>query len=181
MEPQTIALETERLLLKEVTPELYHFIFTQYGDEDIKKVFDFDDAGLAFAKQRFAKGMTNYHMTFKYFLLKDKERDATIGTCGFYRWYPEHDRAEIGYVMSNESYRGRGLTTEAAKRVMQYGFEEMKVHRMEAFVNPANTPSIKILEGLGMKYEGLMRGHYLKNGVYEDSACYALLREEYVG
>lgn len=181
MEPQTITLETERLLLKEMTPELYQYIFTHYDDEAIKSVFDFDDKGLAVAKERFAKGMTYYHITFKYFLVQDKETGSTIGTCGFYRWYPEHDRAEIGYILTNESYKRKGLATEAAARILRYGFENMNVYRVEAFASPANTPSIKILEGLGMKNEGLMRGHYLKNGVYEDSSCYALLREEYAG
>ncbi|MBZ0098091.1 MAG: GNAT family N-acetyltransferase, partial [Taibaiella sp.] len=61
-----------------------------------------------------------------------------------------------------------------------YGFENMNVYRAEAFASPANTPSIKILERLGMKCEGVMRGHYLSRGVYEDSACYAILKEEYV-
>ncbi len=179
MEPQTITLETERLLLKEMTPELYSYIFTHYSDEVIKTCFDFDEKGLAVAKERFTKGMSYYHISFKYFLVKDKENGSTVGTCGFYRWYPEHDRAEIGYILTNESYKGKGLATEAAIRILRYGFEDMHVYRAEAFASPANTPSIKILERLGMKYEGLMRGHYLSRGVYEDSACYAILKDEY--
>src|SRR5690606_16881565 len=128
---------------------------------------------------RFAKGMTNYYMSFKYFLLQDKETAATIGTCGYYRWYEEHNRAEIGYIMSNESYRRQGLMKEAATRILQFGFDEMNAHRIEALAGPENTPSIKILEGLGLKYEGVMRGHYFSNGIYYDSACYALLKSEY--
>src|SRR5688572_3543087 len=110
-EPGTITLETERLFLKEMTPELYQYIFTNYNDEDIKLVFDFDDRGLNKAKERFKQGMTNYHATFKYFLMQEKRNSKTIGTGGFYRWYPEHHRGEIGYNMSNESFRNKGLTS----------------------------------------------------------------------
>lgn len=177
MQPTTTILKTERLELKEVTPESYNYMLTHFTDDELKAKFDFDDKGLQLAKDCFAKGMTNYHMTFKYFLLQKDNR--TIGTCGFYRWYQEHNRAEIGYVMSNERYRKQGLMIEAAKRIMRYGFEEMNVHRLEAFASPHNKPSIQILEQLGLKYEGLMREHFLRDGTYEPSACYSMLSHEF--
>lgn len=179
MEPQTETLTTERLLLKEVTPELYNYLFDHLSDDEIKAYFDYDEAGLKQAKGRQEKGMTNYHMTFKYFLLRDKKTNKTIGTCGYYRWYQEHNRAEIGYVMSDTDYREKGLMVEAAKRILQYGFEKMGAHRIEAFASPENKPSIRILEQLGMQQEGLMREHFLRGDVYEPSACFSILKHEY--
>ncbi|MEZ5016786.1 MAG: GNAT family protein [Flavipsychrobacter sp.] len=179
MKPTTQILTTPRMVLEEITPESLAYIMANNTDEEIKNIMGYDDAGLALAKERLEKGMTYYHITFKYWLLKDKTNNNTIGTCGFYRVYPDHDRAEIGYVMTGISYREQGLMKEAAQRILKYGFEEMKMHRIEAFASPTNTPSIKILEGLGMSYEGLMKEHFLKNGLYEDSACYAILKSEY--
>lgn len=179
MLPETRTIETERLLLNEITPELYTYILTHFNDEEIKQYFDFGDKGLAQAKERFKIGVINYYMTYKYFLLKDKQTGTTIGSCGYYRWYEDHNRAEIGYVMTNESYRGQGLMKEAATRILKFGFEEMNLHRVEAFAGPENTASIKIIEALGLKYEGVLRDHYLSNGVYSDSACYALIKSEY--
>lgn len=179
MKPVIKTIETERLLLEEVTPELLDYVITHYTDEELKTYMGYDDKGLALAKERHKKGMTYYHITFKYWLLKDKASGNTIGTCGYYRLYPEHDRAEIGYVMTDLNYRKQGLMKEAASRILQYGFEDLNIHRIEAFAGPRNTPSIKILEGLGMKYEGLLKEHFLTGGVYEDSACYAILKSEY--
>lgn len=179
MTPSIITLETSRLLLKEVTPEYYKYLFDNLSDDELKEELCYSDADLNKAKARLPLGMTYYHITFKYFLLQDKQNQKTIGTCGFYRWYPEHDRAEFGYVMSDERYRKQGLMKEAADRLIRYGFEDMNIHRIEAFASPENTASVKILEGLGMKYEGLMREHFFINGKHEDSACYAILKHEY--
>ncbi|MCB0701043.1 MAG: GNAT family N-acetyltransferase [Chitinophagales bacterium] len=166
-------------MLKEITPELYIHVFENSTDEEIKAYFDFDGKGFELAKSRYKKGMTNYHTTFKYFLLKDKETQSTIGTCGYYRWYEEHNRAEFGYVMSNMAYRKQGLMTEAANALIPYAFDNMGVHRIEAFASPENEPSIRILEGLGFTKEGLMRDHFLRDGVYEPSAAYSLLKHEF--
>ena len=179
MQPETQTLSTERLYLKEVTPELYRYLFEHSSEEEFKTFFDLDDALMEQAKERYKKGITYYGVTFKYFMVQDKETQKTIGTCGYYRWYPEHDRAEFGYVMSNTEFRQKGLMKEAAKRLIRFGFEDMGLHRIEAFASPDNIPSIKILEGFGMQYEGLMREHYLRNGVYEPSACYSILKHEY--
>lgn len=179
MTPSTITLETSRLFLKEVTPEYYKYLFENLSDDELKEELCYSDADLNKAKARLPLGMTYYHITFKYFLLQDKQTQKTIGTCGFYRWYKEHDRAEFGYVMSDESYRKRGLMKEAAVRSIRYGFEDMGIHRIEAYASPENIASVKILKGLGLKYEGLLKEHYLRDGIYEDSACYAILKHEY--
>jgi ribosomal-protein-alanine N-acetyltransferase len=56
----------------------------------------------------------------------------------------------------------------------------MGLNRIEAFAGKWNIPSLKILKGAGFKEEGVLRSHFLKNGVYEDSVCFSLLRDEYV-
>ncbi len=180
-QPKTRIIETERLLLEEITPELYGYVLNNYSDEEIKKKLCINDDRLELLKERKKKGHTNYHTTFKYFLLLDKELKNTIGTCGFFRWYQEHDRAEFGYEMSDLNYREKGLMKEAAQRLIKFGFEEMNIHRIEAFASPTNEPSIKILTGLGMQHEGLMKEHYKRGDTYEDSACYAIMKHEYKG
>ncbi len=180
MLPKTITLETKRLLLLEVTPESKAYILSNYSDEEIMQHLGLNsDEELQAEKKKLSKGLTNYTTTFKYFLLRDKENNNTIGSCGLFRWYPDHNRAEIGYSMTDTTYREKGLMKEAVAAIVQYAFDHMDIHRMEAFAGPENTPSVKILEGLGFKYEGLLREHYLRNGIYEDSACYSLLKHEF--
>lgn len=181
MKPETVTIRTERLILEEVTPELHEYIMNNWSDDQILEYYDWSEADLTKGKKRLPRGTSSYYASSKFFLLRDKINNQTIGTCGFYRWYPEHDRGEIGYVMSNESYRKKGLMQEAAKRILQYGFEDMGLHRIEAFAHPDNTSSVNILGALGMKYEGLLREHFKSktNGVHEDSACYSILKHEY--
>ena len=89
MLPETITLETERLLLKEITPELYIHVFENSTDEEIKAYFDFDGKGFELAKSRYKKGMTNYHTTkFK----------VTVN------WVPDIVHDYIGTVINHISY-----------------------------------------------------------------------------
>lgn len=180
MLPETITLETERLLLQEITPELYNLILSTYSDDDIKKAFGYrTDNDVLKEKQRYAKGIVNYYHTFKRFVLTTKEDSLAIGQCGYHKWYAEHNRAEIGYGMSDISVMNKGYMREAIAPIVAYGFNNMQLNRIEACISPKNKASIKLVERLGFKYEGLMREHYANGGVIEDSANYSLLRKEF--
>ena len=60
-----------------------------------------------------------------------KESGKMIGTCGFTRFDNPNNSAEIGYVL-NPAYHGKGYATEAAREVIRFGFEQLKLHRIEA-------------------------------------------------
>jgi ribosomal-protein-alanine N-acetyltransferase len=68
---------------------------------------------------------------------------------------------------------------EALVPIINFGFEEMKLNRIEAFVGPKNEASMKLVKKFGFKHEGVMRQHYNYNGTLEDSLVFGLLREEY--
>lgn len=173
-------VETRRLLLKEVSPEVMRELLT-YPDEDVMACLGImTKEDLETERNRFQLGMTTYRTSFKNFILVEKTSGKVIGKCGFHNWYSLHSRAELGYIMSDESERGKGYMTEAARAIIRYGFEEMGLHRIEAFTSPLNTPSLKIIKGLGFVEEGLLREHYFSNGIYENSACFGLLRREYI-
>ena len=65
---------------------------------------------------------------------------------------------------------------EAMPEVINYGFEKMGLHRIEAMVGKDNEPSLKLLHAHGFVQEGLLREHYLIDGRYEDSLVFSLLR-----
>ena len=69
--------------------------------------------------------------------------------------------------------------SEAILRIIDYGFSQMNLHRIEAFIGPANIASQKLVEKLGFQKEGVLREHYRKQGVIEDSIVYSLLKKEY--
>lgn len=180
MEPQTITLETERLLLKELTPELYDYIFAHWDDDTIMAYLgNTDRADFELEKEKYRKGLTTYHLSFKNFLMVEKSTGIIIGRIGYHTWKAAHSRAEIGYAIQREEHKSKGYMTEAMKAILQYGFKHMQLNRVEAFVNPLNIPSIRLIEKYGFTKEGLLRQHYGRNGVTEDSAVYGLLLGEY--
>jgi ribosomal-protein-alanine N-acetyltransferase len=88
-----------------------------------------------------------------------------------------HERAEMGYWIG-VPYWGNGYCTEAARAVLRYGFEVLKLHRIFASHFPRNPPSGRVMEKIGMKQEGLLRGHVKKQDRFEDYVVYGLLRED---
>lgn len=101
-----------------------------------------------------------------------------IGTCGFTRFDYENDSAEVGYVI-NPEYRGRGVAPEALKRVLEFGFRELKLNRIEARYMVGNEVSRRVMEKVGMKFEGIRRESLLNRGVYVDVGYCSILASEY--
>jgi RimJ/RimL family protein N-acetyltransferase len=87
--------------------------------------------------------------------------------------------AEIGYWIG-VPYWGRGYASEAAAELVRYGFEEVGLERIFAGYYARNGASGKVLQKLGMVYEGTMRRHVCKWGEYLDVVCYGLLRDEWL-
>src|SRR6478609_10959568 len=139
---ELFTLQTERLLLKAFTPEVYQYAFTQLDDAGIKEFFGHNsDAELATEKERFEKGMTTFNKSFLFFQLRDTYTNRFLGWCGYHTWYYTHFRAELFYMLNNETDRKQGLISEALKAVLHYGFTDMKLVRVEAFVGPQNQAS----------------------------------------
>lgn len=100
---------------------------------------------------------------------------AIIGTIGFWRIVKDHHRAEIGYMLKPE-YWNKGYISEAINAVINYGFQKMKLHTIEANINPHNLASRRVLEKQGFQQEGFYRENYYFNGKYLDTAVFSLLK-----
>jgi len=176
----TIILKTQRLLLKAVTPNIYTGVIDTYTDEQLMDFFGFTTADQLYKeRQRRAQGASSYTSTFLFFIIVDIASNKTIGSAGYYRHYPNHNRGEIGYILTDETFRNRGLIKEALPVIINYGFNEMNLHRIEAFVAPDNLPSLRIMELFGFTKEGHLRQHYFTNGKHDDSVVFSLLRSEW--
>jgi RimJ/RimL family protein N-acetyltransferase len=90
----------------------------------------------------------------------------------------EHKHAELGYWIGRP-YWGKGYCTEAAAEVLHFAFETLRVHRVYAVHFASNPASGRVMQKLGMRYEGRRRQHILKWGRFEDLENYALLLPEY--
>ncbi len=108
--------------------------------------------------------------------IADKQNHM-MGFCCYFGYTPTFARAEIGYTLAR-AYWGNGYATEAAKAFVACCFNTMNLNRLEATVYPENIGSCKVLEKIGMHYEGLMRQHVMRNSQFRDRNLYALLRGE---
>mgnify|MGYP002713094876 CR=1 FL=1 len=102
--------------------------------------------------------------------------DVFMGVIGL-TMRPQHNGAEIGYWLG-VPYWGMGYATEAARRILQYAFGELKLHRIHAVCFADNIASVRVLEKIGLQHEGTLRHHYLHWGVYKDAAYFGILNED---
>jgi [ribosomal protein S5]-alanine N-acetyltransferase len=173
-------IETPRLLLRIITPEVLDNMFGTLSESELKQELG-SETEEEWQKElwRYDGSYTKYNQSMVFFQLRDKNSGAFLGGCGFHTWFPEHRRAEVGYHLKNQEMMGKGLMTEALKPVIEYGFETMSLNRIEAVIGPDNLASQRLVKRLGFEQEGYMKQHYNSNGVLVDSILFALLREDY--
>jgi ribosomal-protein-alanine N-acetyltransferase len=102
------------------------------------------------------------------------EPNIIIGTICYWNVKPADDRAEIGYLLHPQHWR-KGIMKEAMKKVIEYGFQKMKLHSIEADTDPHNIATISLLESNSFQKEAHLKENVFKNGAYHDSAIYSLL------
>lgn len=101
-----------------------------------------------------------------------------IGTCGLFRWNKSWRNCLISYEIARDC-KSQGYMREAVTAVLGYGFEHMKLHRVQAETHPANTSSITLALRLGFRFEGIHREQAYWSGRYHDLNCYSLLESEW--
>lgn len=111
-----------------------------------------------------------------YWGLEEASSRKMIGTCALLRMDLSNRRAEVGYLLHRAFWR-KGIMSEALQRVIQYAFEELKLHRLEADTDPDNLSSIKLLERFGFQREGLFKDRWIVGGKWSDSLMLGLISQ----
>jgi ribosomal-protein-alanine N-acetyltransferase len=138
-------LETERLILRQLTLNDTPDLFEYFSLEEVMEYYDLEHLNLW--------KMHNASFSISTVNLKKEKASAgpwlksngkVIGTCGYHNWYREHFRAEIGYELNPLFWR-QAYMKEAILPILTFGFESMRLHRVDAFIDPANISSEKLL------------------------------------
>jgi ribosomal-protein-alanine N-acetyltransferase len=108
-----------------------------------------------------------------------KKTGELIGTCGFNSINHANARASIGYELEVAYWR-QGYMSEVIHALLGYGFQQCHFNRIEATVEPENTPSMLLLEKLGFHREGLLRGYEYAKERYIDLYMFSILQNEYL-
>jgi ribosomal-protein-alanine N-acetyltransferase len=174
-----VILETPRLFLKEMSPEINRYLFTSCSNKDVRSYMGLTEAEFEVEKYKSEKGMITYQSSFKTFVLVDRSDGRVLGRAGFHNWYFNHSRSEMGYMLLNDTDKQKGYMTEALKTIIKFGYEEMGLNRIEALIGPGNLASLTLVRKLGFTEEGTLREHYYRYPSIEDSVCFSLLKKEY--
>lgn len=110
--------------------------------------------------------------------LERKNGKDLIGTCTLFKLSEQCRRAEIGYGLASSVW-GQGYMHEALVALLDYGFAELDLNRVEADIDPDNSASARSLLRLGFKKEGHLRERWIVNGQTSDSDLYGLLSSEW--
>jgi len=174
-----IEIGTKRLLLKSITPAIIHDLFETQTKSAIMDYFVVDESGYDHLKSMHELGMETHRISLFYFLIVDRETNKTIGECGFHTWNKSHNRAELFYFLRNDSDKRKGLMTEVVTEILNFGFNELNLHRISALTADWNIESKGLLHKFGFTKEGTMREDYVVAGKNEDSECFSLLKWEW--
>jgi ribosomal-protein-alanine N-acetyltransferase len=171
-------LETERLLLRRVNEKDVNEIFALRSNPETMKYIPRPLAkSIADALEHIetidAKIDTNEGINWA---ITYKNDSKLIGIIGHYRIKPEHYRAEVGYMLLPE-YNGKGIITEAVQEVVKYGFNEMKLHSIEAIISPENFGSEKVLQKCGFAKEAHLKENEFYEGRFLDTVIYSILNK----
>lgn len=173
-------LETERLLLRRVAVTDVPEIKALRGNPETMKfiprpLVTTDEQALEHFKMIDEKIENNIGINWA---ITVKGNPKLIGIIGHYRIQPENHRCEIGYMILPE-YNGQGITTEAIKAVLEYGFEDLNMHSIEAVIDPDNVASERVLQKNGFVKEAHILENELWDGKFWDTVIYSILKRNF--
>ena len=184
-------LHSDRLILREYVEDDWRAVFGYQSDERYWRFYG-DEARRTEegARQmvRMFCGWQVEHPRTRYQLPVTLQDDGRlIGSCGLrVRRLVDHGRADagweadIGYEIDPLLW-GNGYATEAAACIVRFGFEELNLHRVWTYCIAENVASRRVMEKLGMQFEGRLRQNEWMQGRWWDSDVYGLLEAEWRG
>jgi ribosomal-protein-alanine N-acetyltransferase len=174
-------LETDRLILRQMTLEDVPALFKIWSDPEVTKYINitaFKEESQAREMIELLNRLAEEKKAIRWAITL-KEDQKVIGSGGFNTWLKEEAfRGEIGYDL-DRGYWGRGIMTEVLRALISFGFGPMKLNRIEAMVEPENIASIKLLKKNGFWEEGLLREYQVSKEKFIDLQIFSLLKREY--
>jgi RimJ/RimL family protein N-acetyltransferase len=175
------SIQTSRLIIRAFSPQDAQDLF-EYLSDPMVYVYEVGEPINLKQAYTYASDMaSNEH----FWAVELKSEHKVIGQLYFSQQEPHHLMTwELGYRMSPK-YQQQGYGSEAAAALVQYGFEQLSMHRVVAHCNPKNVASWKLLEKIGFHREGLLRKNiYFRkdeagNPLWWDSYAYARLEKKF--
>jgi [ribosomal protein S5]-alanine N-acetyltransferase len=168
-------LETERLIIRKMNIADSEDIFSFTSDPEIIRltpIFELTKTKYE-AINYIEKCMGNYAKgNSEFWAIVYKKNNKVIGIVCID--ILSRYKGDIGYAITRE-YWGNGIATEAAKAVINFGFNVLGLKRIEGTCDPRNKASARVLEKCGMSYEGLLKSYYYHQDEFCDRKLYAIV------
>ncbi|MBL4933959.1 GNAT family N-acetyltransferase [Clostridium paridis] len=180
MRKDIVVLETPRLLLTKLQEKDASVLFNYWSDDEVTKYLNIDSLKTNDEAKEIIGYFNKLHLKNRGFRwgIFSKEYNILIGTCGFIKGILNQGHiGEIGYELGR-NYWGKGYMKESLTALIYYGFNDYRLNRIEAYVKPENTASIKVLESMNFIKEGILREHHQSKDNFYDVTIYSLLRRE---
>ena len=176
-----LPMSSPKLTLHPADPNLAPMLYEWRQDEVMKKYNPLMPSSVEEVRERLAKNSSNLDEfdkaeAFFWFVQLNGEHIGNVSHSNVNKMMLT---AEIGYNVIS-SARGKGIATEVVKLATRNIFEKTSIRKLIAFVHEENLPSIRVLEKVGYKREGLLREHYLVNGKPANEVVFGLLRKEHL-
>jgi RimJ/RimL family protein N-acetyltransferase len=176
------ALESGRLSLRRLERRDLPVLLAYRNDPEVARyqgwgdAFSVDEAETMLAVQLAARPGTP-GLWFRW-MLEEKATGRVVGDCALCVDADEPRQAEVGFTLARE-HQGRGLAAEAVRRVLDFAFGELGLHRVVATTDARNAAAAALLERVGMRREA----HFIQNvwykGAWGDELRFAILRSEW--
>jgi RimJ/RimL family protein N-acetyltransferase len=175
-----LTLPTPRLLLRPLRASDAPFVFALFTDAQFMRFgatspFTAIDEAQALIARDIAAMVSGERIRLG---IERQDDRALIGMCTLFKLDAQCRSAELGYGLLSGAW-GQGYMHEALCALLDYGFSELHLNRVEADIDPNNTDSARSLVRIGFTKEGQLRESSITNGVLTDSARYGLLRREW--
>ncbi|WP_105615908.1 GNAT family N-acetyltransferase [Vallitalea okinawensis] len=171
-------IETERVLLRKVSEEDVADIFEYASNPNVARYASWSNHNTLEDSKRVVDYYVNAYKSHSCLIwgVVNKSDNKLIGTAGYVNINQNSCRGEIGYTL-NEAFWGKGYASEIARKLVDFGFSSMHLHRIEGICHVDNHPSVRVMEKVGMEFEGILRGYNKKEDNFYDVKLYAILKE----
>jgi ribosomal-protein-alanine N-acetyltransferase len=174
-------IETERLIIRAIEQLDADDCFQIFSDQEIHLLMALPFHENIEQTSQFIKKTHHDYIdnNFAWFAVVEKSSNKTIGMLVFDDYSPKFCKTGLAYVFAKDFW-GKGYAFEASKALVDFGFESMGLNRIYATVDPENLRSERVLEKLGMQYEGYLRQEVRCQGTFKDRKLYAILKEDWI-
>jgi len=171
------ALRTDNIVLRKIRSSDQFAVFQGLSDEQVIKYYGAEYHSYADTKAQLDWfDLQLRTKTGIWWGITTQEIGTLLGTCGLYNLQEVHRKAELGYWLM-PSYWRQGIMRKVLTTILHYGFQEMQLHRIEAYVETENRASFNLLQQLGFRHEGTLKDYEFKRDQFISLHVLALLEQ----